>query len=101
MGYTHKEVDFFQVQTRFVNVLTDLWRRTSTLWQGRNFGWMVKSLHGPKATPGPYHYLVEEVKHSDVAALYQQLIRVIDTPTMVSQANDLAAVFQYTSLQAP
>ena len=38
---------------------------------------------------------MEEVTHSDVAALYQQLIRVIDTPTMVSQADDLAAVFQY------
>jgi hypothetical protein len=54
---------------------------------------MVKSLFGPRSTPGPYHYLVEEVVHSDVAALYQQLIRVIDTPTMVSQADDLAAVF--------
>ena len=29
----------------------------------------------------------------DVAALYQQLTRVIDTPTIVSQADDIAAIF--------
>jgi len=96
MGYSSSEVDYFQASTRFVNVLTGL---LETVKQGvarqKLWGWMVRSLFGPKTTPGPYYYLVDEVTHSDVAALYQQLIRVIDTPTMVSQADDLAAVFLY------
>ena len=94
MGYTPSEVDYFQASTRFVNVLTGM-LETSKQGVARQklWNWMVKSLHGPRPTPGSYYYLVEQVDHSDVAALYQQLIRVIDTPTMVSQADDLAAVF--------
>jgi hypothetical protein len=94
MGYSPSEVEFFQASTRFVNVLTGVLETTKQgMARQKLWNWMVKSLYGPRATPGPYHYLVEEVSHSDVAALYQQLIRVIDTPTMVSQADDLAAVF--------
>jgi hypothetical protein len=96
MGYSQSEVEYFQASTRFVNVLTGF---LETVKQGiarqKLWGWMVKSLFGQRTTPGPYYYLVDEVAHSDVAALYQQLIRVIDTPTMVSQADDLAAVFLY------
>ena len=94
MGYSPSEVEFFQASTRFVNVLTGVLETTKQgIARQKLWNWMVKSLYGSRATPGPYHYLVEEVSHSDVAALYQQLIRVIDTPTMVSQADDLAAVF--------
>lgn len=97
MGYSESEVEYFQANTRFVNVLTGrVETQKDAIARQKLWHWMVKSLHGPRPAPGPYHYLLEEVAHSDVAALYQQLIRVIDTPTMVSQADDLAAVFQYT-----
>ena len=51
------------------------------------------SLKGTGSTPGAFHYLVREVQVGDVAALYRQLARAIETPTIVSQADDLAAVF--------
>jgi transposase InsO family protein len=94
MGYSESEVDYFQASIRFVNVLTGVVESNKeSLARQKLWNWMLKSLHGPNATPGPYHYLADEVTHTDVAALYQQLIRVIDTPTMVSQADELAAVF--------
>jgi hypothetical protein len=94
MGYSESEVDYFQASVRFVNVLTGVVESNKeSLARQKLWNWMLKSLHGPSATPGPYHYLADEVTHTDVAALYQQLIRVIDTPTMVSQADELAAVF--------
>jgi hypothetical protein len=96
MGYSESEVDYFQASTRFVNVLTGVVESNKEgLARQKLWHWMLKSLHGPQTTPGPFHYLADEVTHMDVAALYQQLIRVIDTPTMVSQADELAAVFFY------
>jgi hypothetical protein len=85
MGYSRTDVDYFQASTRFVNVLTGV-VESNKLSAARQklWNWMVKSLQGPKSNPGPYYYLVDEVAHSDVAALYQQLIRIIDTPTIVS-----------------
>jgi hypothetical protein len=96
MGYSESEVDYFQANIRFVNVLTGVLESPKdSIARQKLWSWMVKSLHGPHSTPGPYYYLAEQVTHTDVAALYQQLVRVIDTPTMVSQADDLAAVFFY------
>ena len=43
-------------------------------------------------------HTVDEVEHYDVAALYQQLTRVIDTPTIVSQADDITAIFSLPSI---
>ena len=97
MGYSASDLEFFQPSIRFINVMTGIIepvarsRMRHKLWT-----WMVRSLHGPKSSPGPYHYLVDEVDPLDVTALYQQLTRVIDTPTIVSQADDVAAVFLYT-----
>lgn len=67
MGYSPSEVEFFQASTRFVNVLTGVLETTKqSMARQKLWNWMVKSLFGPRSTPGPYHYLVEEVSHSDV-----------------------------------
>ena len=88
------DLDYFQASIKFVNVITGAVDTTQqSLARQKLWAWMAKSLFGPKATPGPYHYLLDEVEHYDVAALYRQLTRVIDTPTIVSQADDITAIF--------
>jgi len=97
MGYTQNEIEFFQSSTRYINVVTCVIEsRTVGVCRQRLWTWMVQSLKGTGSTPGAFHYLVGEVQVGDVAALYRQLARAIETPTIVSQADDLAAVFLYT-----
>ena len=97
LGISERDQDFFQFSVVFVNTLT--MRRESDrkaparqkLWT-----WMVKSLQGNANNKmGPYHYLVDEVEQLDVAALYMQLVRVIDTPTILSQADEVDALCNY------
>src|SRR4051794_29959668 len=57
------------------------------------WSWMLKCLQGPSAhQPGQFYYLVEEVVAYDVAALYHELARVVDMPTILAQADELDAV---------
>ena len=91
MGYTQNEIDFFQSSTRYINVVTCVVEsRAVGVCRQRLWTWMVQSLKG---TGSAFHYLVGEVQVGDVAALYRQLAHAIETPTIVSQADDLAAVF--------
>jgi len=94
MGYSVQDFEYFQSTTQFVDVLSKKMEdsRFSNARQ-KLWSWMVKSLHGPKAASGPYYYLIDEVVQYDVAGLYAELTRVIDQPTIVSQAVDLDAVF--------
>ena len=97
LGYNRNEVDFFQSSTRYINVVSCvIENRTIGSSSGRSSGLgMVRCLHGPGGVAGPYHCLRDQVQLYDVAALYRQLARVIETPTIVSQADDLAAVFLF------
>ena len=97
MGYTSHDVEFFQTSVSFVDVVSmTMEPPRQGLSRQKLWTWMVKSLHGPKTQPGPFYYLVDEVHHYDVASLFQELVRVADTPTILSQADDLETVFQMT-----
>jgi hypothetical protein len=92
-GVKSKDLDFFQAAIQFVNLgkmqleLDSRMPKRQKLWT-----WMVKSLYHPSGAPGPFHYLVEEIAAYDVAALYAELARVVDMPTILSQADELDAV---------
>ena len=72
-----------QLNLRFVDTLT--WHK---LW-----AWMVKALAGPGKQEGRYHYLVHKVEQYDIAALFRDLTRIIDTPTIMTHADELDALF--------
>ena len=59
---------------------------------------MCKALAGPSTgrMEGPYHYLTTKVDQYDVGQLYKELVRVIDTPTVLSHAHELDALFAIT-----
>ena len=92
-GVKLKNIDFFQTTVLFVNLqkmkVEDEAKlpRRQKLWS-----WMSKSLCHVNGSPGPFHYLIDEVKTYDVANLFKQLERVIDMPTILSQADELDAV---------
>ena len=53
------------------------------------WAWMTKSLKGTRATVGPYHYLVDEVKAYDIEAVFKRLVGVLEqkllsAPSMMS-----------------
>ena len=94
MGYSSTDFDFFQSTTQFVDVMTQKLEDSKySNARQKLWAWMLKSLQGQKAAPGPYFYLVEEVIQYDVAGLFAELVRVIDQPTIVSQAVELDGLF--------
>ena len=58
----------------------------------------MRALSGPQKSPpsanGIFHYLICHVETYDVAALYKEIARVVDTPTIISHADALDAFFQ-------
>ena len=58
------------------------------------WGWLTKSLKGNRATVGPYHYLVDEVKVYDIAALFKRLVRVLEQITICSLDDELEKVIK-------
>jgi hypothetical protein len=96
LGLTSRDREFFQVSLKFISTVT--WRvedarklpARSKLW-----AWICKALAGPNPArqEGPYHYLTTKVEQYDVGALYKELVRVIDTPTVLSHAHELDALF--------
>ena len=67
LSLNDKPGDLTKTSTSFVNLVTMTEEPDSKLpARQKLWNWMVKSLHGPKASPDPYHQVVAEVKHSDV-----------------------------------
>jgi hypothetical protein len=99
LGLTSRDREFFQVSYKFISTVT--WKvedpkrlpARSKLWN-----WICKALAGPNPArqEGPYHYLTTKVEQYDLAALYRELVRVIDTPTVLSHAHELDALFTIT-----
>ena len=56
---------------------------------------MVKSLRGTNSkTPGPFHYLVDEVQMYDCSYLFKRLIDVLEQITICSLDDELENVFK-------
>ena len=56
------------------------------------WSWITKSLKGNRAAVGPYHYLVDEVKAYDIAALFKRLVGVLEQITICSLDDELEKV---------
>ena len=83
------------MSVQFIETLTmDIEGITRAPARHKLWAWVVKALAGPKAPPfGPYHYLVSKVDQYDIAALYLEVARVVDTPTILSHSDDMEALF--------
>jgi len=60
---------------------------------------MEKTLDGPTRSDGPYYYLTTKFEQYDVAALSNDLTRIVDTPTILSHAQELEVLFTITYKQ--
>jgi hypothetical protein len=58
------------------------------------WSWMVRSLRGNRTTPGPYHYLVDEVQTYDISYLFKRLIDVLEQVTICSLDDELEAIIK-------
>ena len=99
LGISTRNKDFFQVELQFVNTVTweveDMKKLPARckLWN-----WMCKALAGPTGhNEGPYYYLTTKVEQYDTGALFNELTRVVETPTILSHARELDALFTIVS----
>ena len=58
------------------------------------WSWFVRSLRGNRATPGPYHYLVDEVQMYDISYLFKRLVEVLEQITICSLDDELECVIK-------
>jgi transposase InsO family protein len=58
------------------------------------WSWLIRSLRGNKATPGPYHYLVDEVQMYDISLLFKRLVDVLEQITICSLDDELECVIK-------
>ena len=58
------------------------------------WNWIVKSLKGPRAVPGPFHYLVDEAQVYDISYLFKRLCQVLDQITICSLDDELENVIK-------
>jgi len=56
------------------------------------WAWITKSLKGTRPSVGPYHYLIDEVKAYDIAALFKRLVKVLEQITICSLDDELEKV---------
>jgi hypothetical protein len=58
------------------------------------WSWILKSLRGPRGTPGPYYYLIDEVKPYDISGLFKRLCQVLEQITICSLDDELETVIK-------
>ena len=85
LGFPNSMNEYIQVSTKYCN-LSKLEFEPDTKLPARQklWSWIVKCLQGPKITPGPYYYLINQVKVYDISHLFKRLIEVIETVTICS-----------------
>ena len=58
------------------------------------WNWIVRSLRGVRPTPGPFHYLVDEVQMYDISYLFKRLVDVLEQITICSLDDELENVIK-------
>lgn len=85
LGFPKNIGEYIQVSTKYCNLSKLEFEADSKLpARQKLWSWMVKCLFGTKMTPGPYYYLVNQIRIYDVSALFKRLIDVIETVTICS-----------------
>jgi len=54
----------------------------------------VRSLRGTRSTPGPYHYLIDEIQVYDISYLFKRLVDVLDQITICSLDDELEIIIK-------
>ncbi len=85
LGFPSSVGEYIQVSTKYCNLSKLLFEPDSKLpARQKLWSWIVKCLYGPKSTPGPYYYLINQVKIYDISHLFKRLTEVIETITICS-----------------
>ena len=58
------------------------------------WNWMVRSLRGNRPSPGPYHYLIDEIQMYDISYLFKRLFDVLDQITICSLDDELEIIIK-------
>ena len=58
------------------------------------WNWLVRSLRGNRPTPGPFHYLVNEIQMYDISYLFKRLVDVLDQITICSLDDELENIIK-------
>ena len=58
------------------------------------WNWLVRSLRGTRSTPGPYHYLIDEIQVYDISYLFKRLVDVLDQITICSLDDELETIIK-------
>ena len=83
LGFPKSMGEYIQPSMKFCNLNKLEFEPDSKLpARQKLWSWMVKCLQGPKLTPGPYHYLVQQCSVHDISFLFKRLVEVLDTVTI-------------------
>ena len=58
------------------------------------WNWLVRSLRGNRPSPGPFHYLVDEVQMYDISYLFKRLVDVLEQITICSLDDELESIIK-------
>ena len=58
------------------------------------WNWIVRSLRGNRTSPGPFHYLVDEIQMYDISYLFKRLVDVLDQITICSLDDELEIIIK-------
>jgi hypothetical protein len=58
------------------------------------WNWIVRSLRGNRPSPGPFHYLVDEIQMYDISYLFKRLVDVLDQITICSLDDELEIIIK-------
>jgi hypothetical protein len=58
------------------------------------WNWIVRSLRGNRSSPGPFHYLVDEIQMYDISYLFKRLVDVLDQITICSLDDELEIIIK-------
>jgi hypothetical protein len=95
LGLPKNISEYIQPTMRFCNIRTMEFESERKLpSRQKMWAWILKSLQGPKSVPGPYYYLVNEVKPYDILKLFQRLCGVLEQVTICSLDDELEAVIK-------
>jgi hypothetical protein len=97
LGFPKSIGEYIQPSTRYCN-LTKLDFEPESKLPARQklWTWILKSLYGPKNSPGAYYYLTNQVAVYDISHLFKRLVDTIETVTICSLDDE---VYNVTHLE--
>ena len=93
MGFPKSMGDYIQPSLKFCNFNTlEFEKDTKLPARQKLWAWILESLQGPRASPGPFYYITLQCKAYDISHLFKRLYEVLETVTICSLDDEVYAV---------